>query len=148
VNIEKCFKSRLVIVSCKSIPLLFLCLFLGSCTNPGPNTGSDQANYPFVGNWQGNGTDSEGNPFTFAAKVSHSGENKYRILILDKLDTLNEPIHVMDGVLENNEFSYTADEGLYEGGGTLSQDLFEGFYKGPVDGTFKMWRTDSGIESK
>ena len=140
MNIEKRFKLGPVKVSCKSIALLSLCLFLSSCANPGSNSGSDQANYPFIGNWQGDGTDSEGNPFAFFAKVSRLEDNRYRMLILDKLDTLNEPMHIMDGVLENNEFSYTADEGLYEGGGTLSKDLFEGYYKGPVDGTFKMWR--------
>ena len=101
---------------------------------------SNQANYPFVGNWQGNGTDSDGNQFTFFAKVSHLGDNNYRLLILNELDTLEEPLHIMDGVLENNKFSYTADEGLYDGGGTLSKDLFEGYYKGSVDGTYKMWR--------
>jgi hypothetical protein len=37
-------------------------------------------------------------------------------------------------------YSYTADDGSYEGGGTLSKDLFEGYYKGPIDGTYKMWR--------
>ena len=127
-------------MSCKSIALLSLCLFSSSCINPNANSGSDKVNYPFVGNWQGNGTDSEGNPFNFFAKVSHLGDNRYRMLILDKLDTLNEPMHIMDGVLENNKFPYTADEGLYEGGGTLSKDLFEGYYKGPVDGTYRMWR--------
>ena len=95
---------------------------------------------PFSGDWQGNGTDSAGNEFAFAAKVSHLGDNRYRVLILDKLDTLREPIHIMDGVLQNNQFPHTADEGLYEGGGTLSQDTFEGYYKGPIDGTYKMWR--------
>ena len=127
-------------MSCKSIALLSLCLFSSSCINPNANSGSDKVNYPFVGNWQGNGTDSKGNPFNFFAKVSHLGDNRYRMLILDKLDTLNEPMHIMDGVLENNKFPYTADEGLYEGGGTLSKDLFEGYYKGPVDGTYRMWR--------
>jgi hypothetical protein len=134
----KHFNSKTVLVSCISIALLSLCLILNSCTNPYNN----QANYPFIGNWQGNGTDSEGNPFAFFAEVSHSGGNKYRILILDKLDTLEEPIHVMDGVLENNKYSYTADEGLYAGGGTLGEDLFEGYYKGPVGGTFQMWRIE------
>jgi len=113
---------------------------LSSCTNPNANSGSDQVNYPFSGNWQGNGSDSEGNPFTFVAKVSHLGDDKYRMLILDELDTPNEPMHIMDGVLENNKFTYAADEGLYEGGGTLSKDLFEGYYKGPVDGTYQMRR--------
>ncbi len=140
MNIEKYFKLGSVIAGCKFIALLPLCLFLSSCTNPDANSGSNQANYPFSGNWQGNGTDSEGNEFTFFAKVSHMGDNRYRVLILDKLDTQEKPMHIMDGVLENNKFPHTADEGLYEGGGTLSEDLFEGYYKGPVDGTYKMWR--------
>ncbi len=127
-------------VSCKSIAILSLCFFLSSCTDPNTNSASNQANYQFSGNWQGNGTDSEGNPFTFFAKVSPLGDNRYRVLILDKLDTLDKPMHIMVGALENNKYSYTADEGLYEGGGTLSKDLFEGYYKGPVDGTYEMWR--------
>ena len=134
---EKHFMLRSIVAS---LVLLSLCTFLISCANPNANSGSNQDNFLFSGNWQGNGTDSEGTPFSFAAKVSHLGDNKYRLLILDKLDTLNEPIHIMDGVLENNKFSYTADEGQYEGGGTLSKDLFEGYYKGPVDGTYRMWR--------
>ena len=120
----------------------FICLFLSSCTNLTTNSGNDQANYPFIGDWQGNGTDSEGNAFTFYAKVSHLGDNKYRILTLRDLDTPDEPIHVMDGVLENNKFPHTVDGGLYEGGGTLSEDFFEGYYKGPVDGTYEMWRIE------
>ena len=124
----------------KLIVLPALCFFLSSCTNHYSNSGGDMTNYQFIGDWQGNGTDSEGNEFSFYAKVSHLGDNKYRILILDKLDTLKKPMHVMDGILENNRFSYTSDEGLYEGGGSLGEDLFEGYYKGQVDGTFKMWR--------
>ncbi len=142
MNVEQHFKSGPAVIACRSIALLSLCLFLSSCTGPNANPDGDQANYPFSGNWQGNGTDSEGNEFTFAARVSHLGDNRYRMLILDKLDTQKKPMHIMDGVLENNKFPYTADEGLYQGGGTLSQDLFEGYYKGPVDGTFKMWRID------
>ena len=140
MNIEKHFRLEPVPASCKLIALLSLFLFLSSCTNPDATSGSNQANYPFSGNWQGNGTDSEGNEFAFFAKVSNLGDNRYRLLILDKLDTQEKPMHIMDGVLENNTFSYTADEGRYEGGGTLSEDIFEGYYKGPVDGTFKMWR--------
>ena len=98
------------------------------------------ANYQFIGDWQGNGADAEGNGFTFFVKVSHLGDNRYRILILKELDRLEKPIHIMEGILKNDGFSYTADEGLYKGGGTLGPDLFEGYYKGPVDGTYKMWR--------
>lgn len=137
---ERYIESATVIMSCKSIALLSLCLLLSSCTHRGADSGSNQANHSFSGNWQGSGTDSEGNAFSFVARVSHLGNNRYRVLILDKLDTLNKPIHIMDGVLENNKFPHSADEGLYEGGGTLSEDLFEGYYKGPVDGTYKMWR--------
>jgi len=136
------FKFGSAMVIGKSIALLFLCLLLSACTNQEADTDSNQANYPFIGNWQGNGVDSAGNPFDFFAKVSTLGENRYRMLILDALDTQNEPMHTMDGVLEHNKFSYTADEGLYEGGGTLGKDRFEGYYKGPVDGTFTMWRIE------
>jgi hypothetical protein len=148
MNTENHFKLCPAIVGCKSIALLSLCLFLSSCIFFNTNSVSNQANYPFSGNWQGNGTDSEGNSFTFFAKVSHLGNNNYRILLLNELDTLNEPIHVMDGALQNNKFTYTSDEGLYEGVCTLSEDLFEGYYKGPVDGTYRMWRINGEIEAK
>lgn len=94
----------------------------------------------FAGNWQGSGTDSEGNAYTFAAKVVDLGGGQYRVLILDKLDTQKEPMHIMDGTLKGNQFPYTSDGGLYTGGGTLKGDTFEGYYKGPVDGTYQMHR--------
>jgi len=97
-------------------------------------------NYQFAGNWQGDGVDSEGNKFVFAAKVTALGNHKYRVLILDALDSQKEPLHVMDGVMKQGQFIYTADEGIYNGGGKLDNDIFEGYYKGPVDGTYKMWR--------
>jgi hypothetical protein len=128
--------------------LLYLCTFLNSCTNHISNTGSTQTDFLFTGDWQGQGTDSEGNEFTFAAKVSWLGDNKYRILILDKVDTLKEPIHIMEGVLLNNKFTYTSDEDLYVGGGELSHNFFEGYYKGPVNGTYRMWRLNSEIKTK
>jgi hypothetical protein len=135
-------------MGCKSIVLMSLCLAAGSCANPETGADNNQSNYPFVGVWHGSGKDAEGNVFTFAARVTHSGENRYRILILDKLDTLKDPIHIMDGALENNGFMYTADKGLYKGGGTLSKDSFEGYYKGPVDGKYSMWRinNENGIK--
>ncbi len=122
--------------------ILFLCvsLFLSSCANSDAVSGDNRKIYPFAGNWQGSGIDSEGNEFTFAAKVITLGDHKYRVLILDKFDTQKEPIHVMDGVLKGNKFAYTADEGEYVGGGELDDEMFEGYYKGPVDGTYKMHR--------
>lgn len=135
------------LLNCKKNILLLLCLFLSSCTNLNSNSGGDMTNYQFIGDWQGDGVDSEGNGFIFFARVTHPDDNRYRILILSELDTLDEPLHVMDGVLENNRFSYTADEGLYEGSGTLSKDLFEGYYKGPVVGKLKMWRIKNDGET-
>ncbi len=40
---------------CKSIVLLSLCLALSSCTNSKDNSESSQANYSFIGNWEGKG---------------------------------------------------------------------------------------------
>jgi hypothetical protein len=114
-------------------------LFLISCANCDA-PGDGRKNYQFAGNWEGSGEDSHGNEFTFAAKVIALGDHKYRVLILDEIDTENEPLHVMDGVLEGNKFPYTADEGEYVGGGELHDEMFEGYYKGPVDGTYKMYR--------
>ena len=118
--------------------ILFFCvaLFLSSCVN----SGNAKSNYVFAGNWQGSGVDSEGNIFNFSAKVIALGDNHYRFLVLDKLDTQKEPLHIMDGILEDNNFVYTADEGKYVGAGVLENEKFEGYYKGPVDGTYKMHR--------
>ena len=91
-------------MSYKSIALLSLSLVLSSCTNPKDNSDCSQVNYSFIGDYEGKGADSEGNSFHFFAKVSHLGDNKYRLLILADLDKPNEPLHVMDGVLEKNKF--------------------------------------------
>jgi hypothetical protein len=72
------------------------------------------------------------------------GENHYRMLVLDAIETQKEPIHVMEGVLSDGEFPYTADEELYTGGGKLDGDTFEGWCKGPVDGRFTMYRVGKG----
>jgi hypothetical protein len=111
-----------------SFMLMIECMVLSGCATR------------FAGNWQGSGVDSEGNAYTFAAKVINLGDNKYRILVLDKFDTQKEPLHVMDGTLEGDQFSCTSDGGLYTGGGTLKGDTFEGYYKGPVDGTYTLRR--------
>ena len=128
---------------CKSIALLSLSMVLSSCTNPKDNSDGSQVNHSFIGDYEGKGSDSEGNQFNFFARVSHSGDNKYRMLILADLDKPNEPLHVMDGILENNKFIYTSDKGQYKGEGTLGKDSFEGYYKGPIDGTMTMWRINS-----
>jgi hypothetical protein len=115
-------------------------LLLNACTNQGATSKASQDVEQFAGNWQGSGVDSEGNEFTFAAKVIALDDHQYQVLILDSIDTQNDPMHIMDGVMKNNEYTYTADEGVYTGGGKLENDTFEGFYKGPVDGTFIMHR--------
>ena len=113
-----------------SLVLMGMGLFLSGCAAE------------FAGDWAGSGVDSEGNEFTFVAKVIEQGENQYRMLVLDSLDTESEPMHVMDGTLTDGEFPYTADNGLYTGSGTLDGDTFTGYYKGPVDGTFVMYRIE------
>ena len=95
---------------------------------------------PFAGDWIGSGVDSEGNEFTFAATVTAVEDNGYVVLILDAPDSQNEPLHIMKGILGDNQFVYTADEGLYSGGGELKNGVFTGFYLGPIDGTFTMQR--------
>ena len=122
------------------VVLLCACLFLSSCTNSDAVSSNTREIYPFAGEWEGSGVDSEGNEFTFAAKVISLSGHKYRILILDKLDTQKEPMHVMDGVMNDNKFVYTADEAEYVGGGELDNEVFKGYYKGPVDGTYEMQR--------
>ena len=110
------------------VVLLCGCLFLNACSAR------------FAGDWTGSGSDDEGNEYTFAAKVVDLGNQEYRVLVLESLDSQDEPLHVMDGVLKKNKYTYTADEETYTGGGTLSSDTFTGYYKGPVDGKFKMQR--------
>ena len=123
-----------------AIFFLLPAVLLTSCANLNFTQNRNQTNYPFSGNWQGKGVDSEGNEFVFFAKVIDLGDYKYRLLILDKLNTHKKPMHIMDGVLESNKFTYTADDGIYVGCGELEDELFKGYYKGPVDGTYVMWR--------
>lgn len=125
-----------------SAALIFLCvtLLLCSCSKHDLADSVDINSYPFAGDWIGSGSDSEGNEYTFAAKVIDKGDGKYRMLVLDKLGTEKKPMHIMDGVLENNTFPHTADNSLYTGSGELTKDEFSGYYKGPVDGTYKMQR--------
>ena len=94
----------------------------------------------FAGDWTGSGTDSEGNAFVFAARVIALGRNKYRMLVLDSLQSQKEPMHVMEGTLTDGTYTYSADKELYQGQCTLGADTLEGYYKGPVDGTFVMQR--------
>ena len=118
------------------VVLLFASVVLCSC-NSGALDGSRD---PFAGDWQGSGVDSLGNEYVFAAKVIAMGEGQYRMLVLDEIDSEKKPMHVMDGVLEGNEFPHAADGGIYVGSGKLDGNTFTGYYKGPVDGSYKMER--------
>ena len=118
-----------VLISC-------LALVLGSCVNSKSTIKID----PFAGDWQGSGVDSQGNEFNFAAKVILLGENKYQMLVLDKIDSQKKPMHIMEGVLKDNKFIYTADNGTYVGQCEIGDGVVTGYYKGPVDGNFEMKR--------
>lgn len=91
----------------------------------------------FTGNWQGSGKADDGQKFEFTAQVIPLGEDKYRI---DTFDSHKRLMHALDGVLAGDKFVYTADNGLYQGEGVLSGDVFHCFYKGPVNGKFEMHR--------
>ncbi len=97
---------------------------------------------PFVGNWQGSGKAENGEEAEFVARVISLGGNKYRMSTFNSFDTGQEPMHVMDGVLKDNKFIYTADNGVYEGEGILSGEVFRCYYKGPVNGEFEMHRVE------
>ena len=107
-----------VVISC-------IALTLGSCANPKTSRNID----PFAGNWQGSGVDSQGNEFNFAAKVISLGDQKYRMLVLDKIDTQKEPMHIMDGVLKGNKFIYTSDNSTYVGECEIGDELLIERYK-------------------
>ena len=123
-----------------AISILLSSVLLTSCTSLNFTENHNPKNHPFSGNWQGEGIDSEGNEYTFFATVMDLGDYKYRVLILDALDTQKKPMHIMDGELKNNKFPHTADNGIYVGGGELTEELFDGFYEGPVDGKYRMWK--------
>lgn len=106
---------------------------LSSCTN---------TDCRFSGDWLGSGFDSECNKLTFAAKVTSLGDDKYRMQILDSLDTKKEPMHIMDGTLKGSIFEYTSDKGLYKGLCTLEDGLLHGYYVGPFDGVFRMQKVE------
>jgi len=95
---------------------------------------------PLMGDWRGSGTASDGESFEFVAQVIALGDGQYRMNILDEFDKRAQPMHVMDGRLKGNKFSYTADGGAYTGDGVLDGDVFRGAYKGDVDGRFEMRR--------
>jgi 3-keto-disaccharide hydrolase len=97
---------------------------------------------PFMGDWEGEGSSSDGESFEFAAQVIALGDGGYRINILKEFDVGGEPMHVMDGVLKEDEYSYTADGGAYTGSGVLDGDVFRGSYKGDVGGRFEMKRIE------
>lgn len=97
---------------------------------------------PFMGDWEGKGSSSDGENIEFAAQVIALGDGEYRVNILEEFDTDAQPMHVMNGVLKEGKFAYTSDGGAYTGNGTLDGDVFKGFYKGDVDGRYEMKRVE------
>ena len=151
-------KCRLFINSCKifaGLPALFLLLAVSSCTAPADGRPIQQGKEmvvhrmpygrsidPFMGDWEGSGEADDGEKFDFVAQAIALGDGKYRVLTLEEFDTRKKPMHVLDGVLEGDKFVYTADDGLYDGEGTLSGEKFRAHYKGQVNGRFEMHRIE------
>ncbi len=88
----------------------------------------------FMGNWAGDGTADNGQYFEYAAQVIVHGDGQYRINIIDAFDTKNKPMHILDGTLKGSKYVYSADNGQYEGQGTLKGQTFEAYYEGSVSG--------------
>jgi len=95
---------------------------------------------PFMGDWQGNGTAGDGTAFEFVAQVIAQGNSQYQVNILTAFDVRARPMHVMEGSLQGNKYTYTADGGQYRGECTLDGEVCKGWYKGDVDGRFEMRR--------
>ncbi len=119
----------------------FLCVGLCSCSVP--ITSQSLADIvadtgdAFSGDWVGTYQADDGAGDLVARVIAH-GEGNYRINIYGAFDTADGPIHVMDGVLDGNAYTYTSDGGVYEGKGTLEGDTFKCNYEGPVNGIFEM----------
>lgn len=95
----------------------------------------------FMGDWQGSYEADDGSGDLVARVIGH-GEGNYRINIYSAFDTDERPIHVLDGVLKDNVYTYTSDGGAYKGKGTLKGDTFKCNYEGPVNGVFEMKKVE------
>ena len=120
----------------KFIIILLLSYLLCGCTIHKP----DNPKIIFTGKWQGSGVDSDGIKAEFVATVIAMGGKHYQVSILEDFSKNTKPMHVMDGILDGNIYSYTADNGKYSGSCELTTDSFKGYYKGPIDGTFILYR--------
>ena len=110
------------------------CLGLWSCSE---GAMSEPAVDGFMGDWQGTYETYDG-AGDFVAQVIALGDGAYRMNILSEFDAGADPIHVMEGVLKDGKFTYTADGGVYKGDGVLAAGIFKGRYEGPVDGRIEM----------
>jgi hypothetical protein len=76
----------------------------------------------------------------FVAQVIALGDNQYRMNVLKAFDERATPVHVMEGSLQENKYTYTADGGKYRGECVLEGESCKGWYKGDPNGQFEMTR--------
>jgi hypothetical protein len=129
----------------KFLPLVILLFFAAWFVEPAKSstelgqTNQSEAIDPLMGDWAGHYV-SDADEGDFVAQVIGLGDSRYRINMMERFDTADEPAHVLDAVLDGNKITYTADEGIYEGEGFLDGGTLKANYRGPVNGKFQMQR--------
>jgi hypothetical protein len=99
---------------------------------------------PFMGDWQGVRKSMDGATGELTLQVIALGNNQYRMRALESFEWPQDPVSVMDAVLDGQSVRFkSVEEGLQwsgEGEGTLKEGKFEGKFKGNDDGTFSVQR--------
>ena len=99
---------------------------------------------PFMGDWKGVRKTDDGSTGDLMIQVIALGNNQYRMRTLESFDRPQEPVAVMDAVLDGQTVRFKSVEGgtewSGEGEGTLKDGKFEGKYNGTDDGTFSVKR--------
>ena len=119
--------------------IIFLCVVHATADSVQKQKNQPEFADPLMGDWTGHYT-SDNDQGDFVAQVIALGDNKYRINMLEQFDSWAGPAHVLDAVLDGNELTYTADEGIYEGEGILDSGILKAKYRGPVNGRFEIQR--------
>ena len=120
----------------KTLISIVVCTFIVPTVPASQAVGVD----PFMGDWEGHGQAADGEPFRFVAQVIAWGDGQYQINVLEAFAQRAEPLHVMDGLLQGDTYTYTADGGRYRGQCVLDGETCRGAYQGDVDGRFEMHR--------
>ncbi len=99
---------------------------------------------PFMGDWEGIRKTDNGATGDLVLQVIALGNNQYRMRALESFDRPQDPVAVMDAVLDGQVIRFKSAEGgtewSGEGEGILKDGKLEGKYKGSDNGTFSVKR--------